>query len=103
MQDGRSHVVLSGDRVSPDNVIVQFVGYRSSGFVDVGGAISPEAVLTGEGDAWVFTGGHLVQARWSRPDLGAVTTYTDGAGQPVLLAPGTTWIELADPGSAAIG
>ena len=103
VQGGRPHVVASGDRVAPDNVIVQFVGYRSSGFVDVTGAISPEAVLTGEGEAWIFTGGHVVRARWSRPDLGALTAYTDAAGEPVRLAPGTTWVELADPGTATIG
>ena len=103
LQGGTPHVVRSGDRVAPDNVIVQFVGYRSSGFVDVTGAISPEAVLTGEGDAWIFTGGQLVRSRWSRADLGALTTYTDPDGQPVRLAPGTTWIELADPGTATLG
>jgi hypothetical protein len=103
VQGGRPHVVASGDRIAPDNVIVQFVGYRSSGFVDVTGTVSPEAVLTGEGDAWIFTGGHVVRARWSRPDLGARTAYTDAAGEPVRLEPGTTWVELADPGTAVIG
>jgi hypothetical protein len=103
VQGGRPHVVGSGDRIAPDNVIVQFVGYRSSGFVDVTGTISPEAVLTGEGDAWIFTGGHVVRARWSRPDLGALTSYTDAAGEPVRFEPGTTWVELADPGTATIG
>lgn len=103
VQGGVAHVVASGERISPDNVIVQFVGYRSSGFVDVTGAISPEAVLVGEGEAWIFTGGQLVRARWSRPDEGALTSYVDSAGAPVRFTPGTTWVELADPGTAALG
>jgi len=103
VQGGVAHTVVSGDRIAPDNVIVQFIGYRSSGFVDVTGAVSPEAVLVGEGDAWVLTGGQLIRARWSRADEGALTSYTDSAGQPIRFAPGSTWIELADPGSATLG
>jgi hypothetical protein len=103
LQGGVPHTTANGARVSPDNVIVQYVQYRSSGFADAAGSPSPEAVLTGEGDALVFTGGTLVRARWQRADLGATTTYTDVAGQPVLLAPGTTWVELADPGAVTLG
>ena len=102
VQGGAAHNVSSGARIAPDNVIVQFVGYRSSGFVDTTGAVSPEAVLVGEGEAWVFTGGQLVRARWSRADEGALTKYVDADGQPIRFAPGTTWIELADPGSATL-
>lgn len=103
VQDGVPHTVANGTRIAPENVIVQFVTYHSSGFVDVTGAPSPEAGLVGEGDAWVLTGGSLIRARWARPDLGALTTFTDAAGQPVLLEPGSTWIELADPGTATLG
>ncbi|MDQ3305207.1 MAG: DUF3048 C-terminal domain-containing protein, partial [Actinomycetota bacterium] len=88
-------------RIEPPNVIVQFVDYANSGFVDVTGTPSPEAVLVGEGEAWVLTGGKLVRGRWSRADLGAATSYTDSAGAPIALAPGRTWVELAPPGSAA--
>lgn len=100
-QDGTPYVEESGTRVEPANVVVQFTDYRSSGFVDVTGAASPEAVLVGEGEAWVLTGGKLVRGRWSRPDLGAGTSYLDTAGNPIELTPGRTWIELAPPGSAA--
>lgn len=103
VQNAVAHTVTSGARIAPDNVIVQFIGYRSSGFVDVTGAVSPEAVLAGEGEAWIFTGGQLIRARWSRPDEGALTSYTDSAGQPVRFAPGSTWVELADPGTATLG
>jgi hypothetical protein len=100
-QQGAPHVEASGARITATNVIVQFVDYREAGFRDVTGAPSPEAVLLGEGEAWVLTGGTLVRGRWSRPDPAAVTTFTDGAGQPIALTPGRTWIELAPPGTAA--
>lgn len=99
-QDGAPHFDDSGNRVIPANVIVQYTEYRDSGFVDVAGSPSPEAVTVGEGDALVLTGGKAIPARWSRPDAGAGTTYTDAAGAPILLTPGSTWVELAPPGSA---
>ncbi len=99
-QDGAPHAEASGARITATNVIVQFVEYGDAGFRDVTGAASPEAILVGEGEAWVLTGGTLVRGRWSRPDPGAVTTFTDSAGQPIALTPGRTWIELAVPGSA---
>ncbi|MBA2438276.1 MAG: DUF3048 domain-containing protein [Acidimicrobiia bacterium] len=100
-QDGTPYVEESGARVEPANVVVQFTDYRSAGFVDVTGAASPEAVLVGEGEAWVLTGDKLIRGRWSRPDLGAGTAYTDSAGNLIELTPGRTWVELAPPGSAA--
>ncbi len=48
----------------------------------------------GTGKAWVLTDGSMIQATWARPSLTAVATYTDSAGQPVLLTPGQTWVEL---------
>ena len=101
VQDGTAYVDAGGTQVVPANVIVQFSEYRDSGFVDVVGAPSPEAVTVGEGEAWVLTGGKLIRGRWSRPEPGAVTTYTDSAGAPIELTPGRTWIELAPLGSAA--
>lgn len=101
-QNGSAFVEDSGTRIEPANVVIQFVDYGSSGFVDVTGAPSPEAALVGEGEVWVFTGGKLIRGRWSRPDLGAGTAYTDGAGNLIELTPGRTWVELAPPGSAAV-
>ena len=102
VQDESAYIDAGGAQVVPANVIVQFSEYRDSGFVDVIGSPSPEAVTVGEGEAWVFTGGKLVRGRWSRPEPGAVASYTDGAGAPIALAPGRTWIELAPIGSATL-
>jgi hypothetical protein len=103
-QYGVAHVMAdSSERIKPANVIVQFVDYRSSGFIDSTGSPSPEAVLEGEGEAWVFTDGKLIRGRWSRPTRGDVTQYLDAGGQPIALTPGRTWIELAPgPGSATV-
>lgn len=99
-QDGMPHVEQGGARITPTNVIVQFTEYRDAGFVDTTGTRSPEAVVVGEGEAWILTGDQLVRGRWSRPDLGAPTTYVDSTGAPVALTAGRTWVELAPVGSA---
>ncbi|MDY7100955.1 MAG: DUF3048 domain-containing protein [Actinomycetota bacterium] len=96
--NGSWHVDTAGAIAAPENVIVQFINYRPS----TADARSPHAVMTGSGEAWIFTAGHVVPAAWSRPNLAAPTSFTVG-GQPVKLTPGRTWVALAEPGTAAIG
>ena len=90
-QNGTPHVDPAGVQVAPPNLIVQFVDY-----------IDTTAVLTGAGDAWVLTDGHLVEGRWSRPDPALPTSFVDGADAPVPLLPGITWVLLPPPGGATI-
>lgn len=96
-QAGSVHTDEAGVPVAPQNVIVQFVPY---------GLDSPRvplAQLEGSGPAWILTNGHVVEATWSKPAPGAVTQYTDAAGQPVGLTPGRTWVALVANGGAAQG
>ena len=53
-------------------------------------------------DAWIFTDGKLIFGHWSRPDVNKPATFTDAGGQPVLLTPGRTWIELAEAGTTNV-
>ena len=103
-QNGRAHVMAGGGpRLSPANVVVLFVPYRSSGFRDVTGAVSPEAVLEGGGDAWFLAGGKVVRGRWARPAPESPFTFAAPDGSIPELTPGQTFIELAPgPGSATI-
>lgn len=100
-QKGTPHVDAAGAQVAPENVIVQFTNYAPSDTADQFGVPIPEAQLVGEGDAWILTNGGLIAARWHKPALEAVTTYTDAAGAPVPLTPGRTWVALPPPGGAA--
>lgn len=102
-QDGGVHNDAAGAQVAADNVIVQFVTYRDTGHKDQSGAAVPEAELTGEGEAWVLTDGQIVRGRWRKPAAEAITQYLDGAGQPIGVTPGRTWIELPKPGAASLG
>jgi len=84
----------AGQQIAAANVIVEFVPYHNTGLIDPAHNPVPEAELVGQGDAAVFTGGMIIRGHWSKPSPTAVTSYTDAAGQPILLAPGRTWIEL---------
>lgn len=97
-QAGRAHVDASGRQVAPVNVIVQFTDYGRSSADES----SPEAIVTGSGDAWVFTNGYVVRGTWTRRSITAVTSYTDESGNPIALAPGSTWIALPRPGRATL-
>ena len=100
-QKGTPHVDSTGLQVAPANVIVQFVDYKPTDVKDQFGVLIPEAQTIGQGDAWVFTNGGMVKARWSKPTIQSVTTYTDQAGKPVLLTRGRTWVELPPKGEAS--
>lgn len=99
-QDGTPFNDEAGAQAAPKNLIVQFVTYKDTGQRDRSGAVVDEAVLTGTGDAWVFTDGKVTKGKWSKPTNEAVTAYTDAAGKAVALTPGTTWVELPPPGAA---
>jgi hypothetical protein len=101
-EDGTLHVDAAGRRVAPVNVIFQHVRYRDTGLVDTSGAAVPEAELLGEGEAWVLTGGRMIRGKWSKPAPEVPTSYTDAAGTPVRLTPGTTWVELVPVGNATV-
>jgi hypothetical protein len=101
-QGGVPHVDADGNQITATNVIIQFIEYVDSGFVDTTGVASPEARLLGSGDAWILTGGRLVEGRWSRQRADAVTLFTDARGRSVDLEPGRTWVELAPVDSGTI-
>lgn len=99
-QRGNEHLDADGVRVAPPNVIVRFTPYVEVQCCDAAGFPIVEAQMAGEGDAWILTGGQLIEARWSQPSVDAPTEYTDADGQPVGLTPGRTWVAIAPPGSA---
>lgn len=97
-QDSTVHTDAAGKAVAPPNVIVQVTPYGVSQ-VD---AESPEAITVGSGTAYVFTGGNLIEATWSRNSATDRIVYRDRAGNEVLLAPGRTWIAVAREGTVTL-
>ncbi|QQS18058.1 DUF3048 domain-containing protein [Candidatus Saccharibacteria bacterium] len=48
--------------------------------------------VLGSGQAFVFQDGTVTTGTWSKSDTAAPLTFTDGAGKPLSLNPGQTWI-----------
>jgi hypothetical protein len=86
---GEPHTAVSGAQIAPANVVVQFTPYAGDA----------EGQTVGEGDVWVFTDGQVRVGRWIRPDRAQSARYVDANGIPILLRPGTTWVELLPVGS----
>jgi hypothetical protein len=82
----------SGQQIAPTNVIIEFVGCCLPS--PEGGAYQ----TVGQGAAWVFADGKLIRGTWARSDRSQPTKYVDGAGAPVKLRPGSTWVELLPVG-----
>jgi hypothetical protein len=83
-QNGAPFTVVGGTQIAPTNVVVQFTHYANEG----------EGQTVGQGDAWVFTDGVVRRGTWVRPDKTQPAKYLDANGQPILLRPGRTWVEL---------
>ncbi|HEX5587681.1 MAG TPA: DUF3048 domain-containing protein [Acidimicrobiia bacterium] len=87
--NGAPHTASNGNQLSPTNVVVQFTEYPGEA----------DGVTVGEGDVWVFSDGTVRMGRWVRPDHTQPAHYVDANGTPILLRPGTTWVELLPVGS----
>ena len=92
-QEGAPHMDVLHGRIGAANVIILSAWYRPSA-ID---ARSPEAqTLSESAPLWVFSDGQLKEGRWRRTDPLDTFDLIDTAGEPILLTPGITWVELAE-------
>ena len=92
-----------GEYVSATNVLILSVDEVTTGNVDVTGAPVPSWELAGSGALTVLLGnGRMVNGTWERPSPAAPTVYRDSAGQPIMLNPGTTWVQLLPSTKAVV-
>lgn len=82
------------------NVIIEFVNYTNTGFIDPAGNPVPQAHSVGSGNAIFLSGGKEATGTWSKSSESSVTTFADSSGQSIKLAPGRTWVEFAPVGSS---
>ena len=88
-------VSVAGERLAAVNLVVLTVRAFDSGFNAQGGAMVPDLRLEGEeGPALVAQGGKTVEVTWRKGDVGDPIELVDADGNPVLLAPGNTWVEM---------
>jgi hypothetical protein len=87
-QQGRSHNLRNGERITTNNVVVLVMTYLP------GISGSPDAQSVGTGEAWVLTGGNLMHGTCTRSDRLQPFTLTADDGTPILLTPGRSFVEL---------
>ena len=91
---GKADVTGTGVRESPKNVIVMWVNY-----VNGIGTEASYANLQGSGTAAFFVDGKETMGTWSRgPSKSDVIQYKTANGNPALMTPGQTWVELLNDG-----
>lgn len=81
---------LTGQRIVASNVIVLYAEliYENDFMAQ------PLWTMTGEGKLDVFIGGRHIAGAWRRPDDASEFTYLDADGNPLLLTPGKTFIQV---------
>ncbi|GII98802.1 hypothetical protein Slu03_11800 [Sediminihabitans luteus] len=87
-------VDAGGSRLTAANVVVLSVRMVDTGYLDPAGNPVPESELVGTGTGLLLSQGKAVEVAWSKDDVGAVLALTGPDGEPALLAPGSTWVEL---------
>jgi hypothetical protein len=104
-ESGVAQHAADGDALVATNVVVLRVEVVLTEARDASGTRVPETILKGTGAAQVGTGGHVVDATWSKAGEREPLVLTGKDGRAVALAPGSTWIELvpATDGSVTIG
>jgi hypothetical protein len=95
-------VDADGAPLAATNVVVLRVDVVLTDALDPAGNPVPETVLRGSGEALVASGGHTVAATWTKNAAIDPVALTTTDGNPVTLAPGTTWVELVPTGSGAV-
>jgi hypothetical protein len=92
---GMADVTGTGVRESPKNVIVMWVNY-----VNGIGTENSYANLQGSGTAAFFVDGKETMGTWSRgPSKADIVQYKTENGQPALMTPGQSWVELLNVGA----
>jgi hypothetical protein len=87
--------LTDGNTVSVTNVVVMVVQTFEGPWVEnAQGAHEVEVDPTSGGPVEVLRDGVDIQGTWSRSSLSAPATFADSSGNPITLAPGTTWVEL---------
>jgi hypothetical protein len=94
-QAGRPHLDQQHGPIGAANVILMVVEY----FPDPAETRSPMALTLGNGPAYIFSDGKVIEARWGRyePDQ-PIRLQATGTGEVIPINPGNTWVELMRAG-----
>ena len=98
---GAKAMSASGEQLRATNVVLVETKQIDSTMDAQGGAMVPDQEFKGTGKALVATGGKVVEASWKKKNAASPLELVDADGEPILLAPGTTWIEMLNKGKSS--
>jgi hypothetical protein len=101
-ENGTPAVEADGTPMRATNVVVLRVDVVTTDARDPAGNPVPETVLSGRGEALVATGGTSMPVTWVKDGVADRLVLLGPDGNPVRLAPGTTWVELVPNGGGAV-
>ena len=85
---------FNGDPIAASNVIIYFADHQATDIVeDSNGATSIRIIVNGQGAAWLLRDGKIAKGRWETNGQ-ETPMFTFDNGQPMLLKPGNTWVEV---------
>lgn len=97
------HETTEGVQVSATNVLVLEVGSLTQKLTEGGGAPVPVLQLVdGTGSFVALSGGHRVTGTWSKAAVDRPFRLTTTAGDPLMFAPGATWVEMPAPDAGVV-
>lgn len=88
------HLIENDGQVAADNVVV-LTARRDTSFPKAKPSMTIVDVFDASGSLKLLTGGKVVSGRWSKGGVTEPFKFTTTDGRPLLLTPGTTWIECA--------
>jgi hypothetical protein len=92
------HVMTEGTQISATNVLVLAVGSQVTKIGSGGGAPVPVLDLVGGSGTFVaLSRGASVRGTWRKGAVADPFVLRTDSGDPLLLAPGKTWVELPTP------
>lgn len=94
--NGVAHDDREGGRISP-RVVVAIRVDMSLGLED---GNREQITTTGQGQAYIFQHGGVIEATWTRADVNSPLKLVDGEGKDISLARGQTWITAVGQGRA---
>ncbi|HKE50348.1 MAG TPA: DUF3048 domain-containing protein, partial [Actinomycetes bacterium] len=83
----------NGRQISADNVIVLHTR-RDHSFARAGSAMLIPDLIDTSGTLELFTGNKVVEGRWRKAGVNEPFEFTTTDGEPLLLVPGRTWVEI---------
>jgi hypothetical protein len=90
---GGPHLLENGRQVTADNVIVLHT-QRDLSFADASPSMLIPDLIDASGSLELFTGNRVVEGRWRKAGVNEPFEFSTVDGEPLLLVPGRTWVEI---------